>query len=624
MTRGRLIALGVLLVVVVGVVLALLAIPLLHARTEAKAAQADLSDAHTALSAHKIGAARTSVKSAQIHIDAAQKDANGFGSDVWVHMPVFGSAVSDARHLVDALDEATQVGALGTQAYAGAIGPQSKLVTGSTVDMPALEKLSTTVESIGPHLEAAQADVASIQASAPFLGPKIGSMRDEAITQLDSAQSSYDTYQPLLHQLPTVLGANGPRQYLIALMNPSEQRFSGGATLTMSMLHFSNGKISFGNSYSVADIDALQPFLRWPAVKGNVFLGNNQRRLTAATYSPWWQVSGEELSRAWRAQTGQRVNGVFAIDLQGLAEMFRLTGPVQVAGYGELNADNLVSTLAGSYSQFQDPTARHQLNLAVIPAFREKFLTGGKFVEKGQLLLAEAKARHVALYFRYHGAQRAFSRIGFSGNLSPTSQDYIGVFTQNLNGSKTDYYQKRAISSQVQLRANGSAKDRLRVTVTNTAPPYALPTPDPKVGYTTSWLGTMAGIFLPRHAQLGPVVADGTSVTPTLHVPKVLRIKNRKYFLHKALLNSGESSTVDATYVVPRAAVLNSDGTMTYRLDVNPQDLVTPETLHVAVTFPAGWSATALPPGWTATSRGAVFDGPVTTSLAFEIPLAQQ
>lgn len=623
MGRGRALLLLILLVVVLLGALALLAVPLLHARSSAKAAEADLSDAHAALTAHKIAAARTSIKSAQTEIASAQSDANGFASDVWIHVPLLGSAVGDARHLVDALDEATQVGELGTQAYAGAIGPQSKLVTGSSVDMPALQKLSATVESIGPHLEAAQADVAAIQGNAPFLGAKITSLRDQASTQLDSAQSSYDTYQPLLKQLPMVLGADGPRQYLIALMNPSEQRFSGGATLTMSMLHFSDGHISFGKSYSVAEIDAQQPFLRWPPVPGNVFLSTNERRLTAATYSPWWQVSGEELSRAWQAQTGRRVNGVFAIDLQALAELFRLTGPVQVAGYGELNADNLVSTLAGSYSQFQDPTARHQLNLAVIPAFREKFLTGGKFVEKGQLLLNEAKARHVALYFRHRGAQHAFSRIGFSGNLSTTGQDYIGVFSQNLNGSKTDYYQKREITSQVDLRADGSAKDRLQVKLTNAAPPWSQPTPDPKTGYTTSWLGTLYGIFLPRHSQLGPVVADGASVTPTLHVPKVLHVKNRKYFLHKALLDSGQSSTVSASYVVPHAALVNPDGTMTYRLDVDPQDLVVPEVLHVTVRFPAGWSATSLPPGWKATSGGATFDGPVTTALSFEIPLSK-
>ncbi len=258
----------IFLVAVVLVGLAVLAIPLLHARDEAKAAEADLSDAHTALAAHKIGAARASIASARTEVQAAQNHANGFGADVWSHVPLFGSAVTDARHLVDALDEATQVGALGADAYASAIGPDSKLVTGNSVDVPALKKLSATVSSIGPHLDAAQADVAAIDGGAPFLGAKISSLRDQASTQLTSAQTSYDTYQPLLEQMPAVLGADGPRQYLVAMMNPSEQRYSGGATLTMSLLHFSDGKVSFGKSYTVAEIDALQPFLRWPRVQG--------------------------------------------------------------------------------------------------------------------------------------------------------------------------------------------------------------------------------------------------------------------------------------------------------------------------------------------------------------------
>ncbi len=610
-----------LLLLMVLVALAVLAIPLLHARSEAKAAEADLAQAQAALSAHHIGAARSSIKSAGSEIQSAQHDANGFGSDVWSHVPVFGSAVEDARHLVDALDEATQVGALGTDAYAGAIGPNSHLVTGSTVDMPALQKLAATVESIGPHLEAAQSDVAAIQGNAPFLGSRIAALRDQASSQLTSAQSSYQTYYPVLRQLPGVLGADGSRQYLIAMMNPSEQRFSGGATLTMSLLKVSQGRISFGKSYTVAEVDQQQPFLRWPRVSGNVLMVKAARRLTSATFSPWWQVSGEELSRAWAAQTGQRVNGVFAIDLQALAGLFSLTGPMQVPGYGELNAGNLVSTLAGSYDQFQDPTQRHALNLAIIPAFREKFLSGGKFVQKAQLLQAQASARHLALYFRDHGAEKAFSRIGFDGNLVRTKNDYIGVFTQNLNGSKTDYWQHREIASKVDLHADGSADVRLTANVSNHAPPYTLPGPDPQVGYTTSYLGSLIGVFLPRFAQLGDITADGAPYSPTTHRPKVQSVLNRRYFTYKSMLAPGQTASVAADYSVPYAADVTSTSTMTYQLDVDPQDLVDPELLDVSVTFPKGWSATSLPAGWQPTAHGAHWKGSVPNRLHFEIPL---
>ena len=40
-------------------------------------------------------------------------------------------------------------------------------------------------------------------------------------------------------------------------------------------------------------------------------------------------------------------------------------------------------------------------------------------------------------------SQRRFADVGLSGDLSRTPYDYIGVFTQNLNGSKTDYWQHR-------------------------------------------------------------------------------------------------------------------------------------------------------------------------------------
>jgi hypothetical protein len=610
-----------LLLLMVLVALAVLALPLLHARSEAKAAEADLAQAQAALSAHHIGVARSSIKSAGSEIQAAQHDANGFGSDVWSHVPVFGSAVTDARHLVDALDEATQVGALGTDAYARAIGPHSNLVTGNTVDVPALRTLAATVTSVGPHLSAAQADLSSIQADAPFLGPKIAALRDEASSQLASAQRSYQTTGPVLQRLPAMLGAHGPRQYLIAMMNPFEQRFSGGATLTMSALSVSQGRISFGKSYTEAEISSRQPLLRWPRVSGNALLSPRPRHLIAATSSPWWQVSGDELSRAWEARTGQRVNGVFAIDLQSLAALIGLTGPVQVPGYGELTAHDLVTRMAGAYDRFQDPVQRHALNLAIIPVFRERLLAGGRFVQKAQLLQSQASGRHVALYFRDRGEERAFAALGFDGNLAATKHDYIGVFTHNRNGSKMDYWQHRAIASQVVLHADGSARVHLKVGVSNGAPPYTLTVPDPKHGYTTHYLGSRIGVFLPRFAKLGEVSTDGAPYTPNVRQPRVPGLVNREFFTYSALLAPSRTATVAADYTVPFAADVTSDNTMTYSLDVDPQDLVTPETLRVSVAFPQGWSAVSLPTGWRATAKGATWHGPVPTKLHVEIPL---
>ena len=193
-----------------------------------------------------------------------------------------------------------------------------------------------------------------------------------------------------------------------------------------------------------------------------------------ATFSPWWTVSGEELLRGYQSvYPGRHLDGVIGIDLQGLARIFKIAGPVQVPPYGTFTGDNLVQTLAGSYDKFASTEQRHQLNAALVPAFRQRFLEGGHLSQKVGSLVQSAKARDFFTYFRDPSVQRSFAAIGLSGDLSPTDNDYLGAFTQNLNGSKADFWQHKELTSHVALKDDGSADVHLQVKVTNAAPPYA-------------------------------------------------------------------------------------------------------------------------------------------------------
>ncbi len=355
---------------------------------------------------------------------------------------------------------------------------------------------------------------------------------------------------------------------------------------------------------------------------GNPFHRGGPLRVTSSTFSPWWTVSSEELLRGYEATyPGTKLDGVFGLDLQALADVFRVTGPVELPHFGTITADNLVHTLAGSYGDFASVQVRHQLNAELIPAFRQKFFEGGRMADKLTALVDSADGRHFFTYFRQRSIQRPFAQVGLSGDLARADHDYIGVFTQNLNGSKVDYWQRRAVASTVHLHADGSAAVHLRVDVRNGAPAYTLPTPDPGIGYDTRYLGALVGVFLPRAAELGPMSIDGTAFSPYVRHTRARGILNRKMFARSVLLNSGESARLDANYTVPSAAVKGPDGGLTYVLDVDPQDLVYPEGLAVSVTFPAGYTSTSLPDGWEATSTGARWKGHVPTRIHVEIPL---
>jgi hypothetical protein len=408
------------------------------------------------------------------------------------------------------------------------------------------------------------------------------------------------------------------------MLNPSEQRYSGGATLSFTTLRADHGSLSFGRTVNADDLNSEGAAQSWPPVPGNTFHRSSApQRVTSATFSPWWSVSGEELLRGYRkAFPGPPLDGLIGIDLQGLADLFAITGPVQVPLAGQVTADNLVQVLAGSYDRYPSVEARRQVNAALVPLFRQRFLQGGHTSAKVSALLEAAKGRHFFTYFRNPLLERRFARVGLSGDLSTTPYDYIGVFSQNLNGSKIDYWQQRSVTATIHLAANGSARTHLAVAVTNASPPYQGTEPDPGIGYFTRVLGTRVGVFMPRNATYRSTSIDGKTMKSTLHLPKVAGVRNRKYVEGTFSLQRGQTGTMGVDYSSPDAAQVMSSRSMVYRLTVDPQDLVTPETLTVHVTWPAGFRPSgALPKGWHASAGGATYRGAVAVQGSWEIPL---
>jgi hypothetical protein len=626
--RRRLAALGLLLVVVVaGGVLALLARPLLSAKHEAEQAQADLTSAKSALADHQIGQARAYVRSARAHVTLARNDASGRGAGVWSAIPVAGGAVDDERHLIDALDETTSVAQIGVQVYPLVSGSTARLVQGDRVDLATLKFVADRTSSIGPHLDQALSDLSLVKGSTPVVGGSIKRATTQALDYLQPLQTSYHDSAPLLQALPAMVGAAGPRTYLVALLNPSEQRYSGGATLSFTTLRADQGALTFGRTTNAEDLSSRGSSQSWQPVAGNIFHRSSAPlRVTSATFSPWWSVSGEELLRGYaKAFPGPHLDGLIGIDLQGLANLFALTGPVEVPLAGRVDAGNLVHVLAGSYDRFPSVAARHELNIALVPLFRNRFLEGGQMSAKVQTLVTSAHGRHFFTYFRSPAVERKFARVGLSGDLSTTPYDYVGVFSQNLNGSKVDYWQHRDVSSSVRLEPNGSADVHLKVTVTNASPPYSAAEPDPGVGYFTRLLRTRIGVFMPRHATFRSVRVDGQPVDATLHRPKVAHVRNRKYVEGTMSLDRGQQDTMDVYYRTPRAADVLSPDSMVYQLSADPQDLVVPETLHVSVTWPPGFHPSGpLPSGWTETGTGATYSGSVGVQATWAIPLERR
>jgi hypothetical protein len=215
---------------------------------------------------------------------------------------------------------------------------------------------------------------------------------------------------------------------------------------------------------------------------------------------------------------------------------------------------------------------------------------GGDMVRQVRTLGEAAGGRHLQLYFRDPALQRTAVAHGLGGELSPASQDYLAVYTQNINASKVDVYQRRAVEQRVWLRADGSAHVVRSIRLVNATP--GAPTTDRR-GYLTNWATYRLITYLPGRAAKVVVQADGTTVTWD-----PFRELNRQVVRFILPMRPGQARAVTVTYDLPGAAVRTAAG-LRYRLAADAQPIIQPTSFRVVVAPPKGFAAEP-PAGWSA------------------------
>ncbi|CUR57606.1 exported hypothetical protein [metagenome] len=600
------------------VLLGLLALPFRKAPAAAESAKADLEAAKAALDTGDVEAAEASVRSARRHADVLQDAVQGIGGDVWSWTPVVGGSVRDVRRLGNALDEITSVAETGVELLPLVRGDEGTLVDDGDVDLDVLAEVTSQIDTVSSRVERARSELADVADERPLVGARLAEARDAALDQVAPVSDGLETIEPLLDVLPRILGSQADRQYLLAVLNPSELRYSGGTPLTFATLDLAGGQLTMSEPLDTETAPGVGQPRYWKKVKGNRFHRGRLNVLTS-TMAPDWTVSGNELANAWRSLRGRRMSGVIVVDVVALADLVALTGPLELPSVGMVNADSLVETLVGSYDTYADPVQRKAINRALAPVFSDRLLSGGDPVKTGKTLARAADERRFAVFMRDPEEQAAFGDLGLTGALGPGDRDYLGVFTQNREPSKTDYWQRRAVRSEVSVRKDGSAHVRLTVDVHNDSPPYLQPGTDPRTGYFTRWADLSVLTMLPEDAEFTGGTVDGMTTPITRS-----NFYGRTYQRTSIEFAPQARHELIVEYDVPSVATVEGDGTLRYGLAMDPQGIVQPQSVEVRVRFPKGLEVTGLPAGWSSSgTRVAAFKtDALETSEVFEVTAA--
>jgi hypothetical protein len=602
---GTLLGLVALVVVAGGVYIWWLGGGLLHVsdtvQGRAKVAQKQLRAFEVSVKAGDEKAAGRHLTRAKVAVRQAEDSVDAPQVRIAKFLPYTRSTVADLDHLLTAANVMIDSADSALTVYSNFSGDSSKVFQNGRFNIDALVSARAAVVKLVSALDTAESNLKKVHGNGPKGHDALDAKRT-ALRQIAALRSQVAPLAPLVEALPSAVGANGTKRYLVAVMNPAEMRASGGAPLSVAFVVFKNGKYSVplkGTTSSItrgspAGLLGDNPRLVWNRVKGDPFqppLGRKQRFVNA-TFNPDFRVSGEQLMRGTQRFFGMKTDGVIALDVVALSKLLAVTGPIP-SEFGTLTAANLADELLVKAYEQQgtDIIGRQQRNDQLMSTMLSRLTQGGGIRAKAQALLSAAPARHLQVYFRDERLQRLAVTQGVAGAVpTPKTGNLTAVYTQNVNGSKVDVFQRRTVAEVVHLRKDGSGVVDRTVQIQNATPPFAGAGPDPKFGYVTRWATNLVTNLMPPGAK----VTRQPQLTKLPTTAKTGRDQEGRTYAQAAVETPpGETSELSWSYTLPRAMARQADGSWLMTDAVVPQNTLNGFVLRSTVIAPDGWTVSA-------------------------------
>lgn len=547
------------LVVLLVAWVAWLAVDLRTARTELLAAADAVGYLKADVLAGDDASAEESLAAFQAHASAAAEATTGPHWDLAVRVPVLGPNMEAVRTVAGVIEE-----------LAG--GPVVTLLDAtSLVDPTALAPVEGRVD-LAPLVAAApavvRADEAVHDAAARLdavpredLWPVVDDAFGRAVDQVADLRSSTATAARAVQLLPPMLGADGPRDYLLLVQNSAELRATGGIPGSVLLLHAEDGAVTLTDHRSGASLgDLPAPVLELTEAELALFGEDLAADMRDVGFTPDFPRSAEIARAIWQQEVGTDVDGVLATDPAALAQILRATGPVAlprgpvsaVAG-SVLTSDNAVDVLLRAvYAAMPDPAQHDEFFAATAGSVLGALLGGG--AEPAALvdaLAVSARQGRLLVWSADPAEQGLLAGTVLAGELRGNAGEspVIGVFLNDGTAAKMDYYLSVDVVAEPTCLPGGAREVALSVTLTNTLAPDAVAGLPPYVTGSLATPGevrTNVLVYAPTGGAVLDVEVPGQDPGVLAQVHDGLAMVGRT-----TALGPGESVTLEATIGVP-------------------------------------------------------------------------
>ncbi|MGC0368440.1 DUF4012 domain-containing protein [Microbacterium sp. SLBN-111] len=366
--------------------------------------------------------------------------------DTWVwqaaeQAPFVGSTLHAVRQTAVAVDDLAE----GVLPVLSDMDPSLLRPRGGSFDVAALAGLSGPISTAAAASGSAAGALADVDLSATptaLRGP---------LTQLagvvEALHPALDRANEILPVLPSMMGQDGPKYYLLLVQNNAEARGTGGIPASIVRLRFENGKMEIVDQATSRDFknDRAEPIVPLDPEVVKLYDDKVGRYSQDITSTPDFALSAQLAKEFWAQSYGTPVDGVISIDPVTLSYILEATGPITLATGDSLTSSDAVRVL------LSDVYARYPLNADQDAFFASAAVKVFDAVSSGDFsptafaaALVRAVDENRVLFHSFDPEVEA----GFAGSrlLGPLPETdaggdpTLGVFVNDLTEGKLSYY----------------------------------------------------------------------------------------------------------------------------------------------------------------------------------------
>ncbi len=413
-------------------------------------------------------------------------------------VPIASWYYNDVDHMLNAgkhgLDSAT-IATDAVKPYADVLGlkGQGSFDSGSTE-----ERIKTAVLTIGkitPEIDKISEKLDLIKNEIDQVDPKhyptfiFGKKIQTQLASVKSLTNDSATFvsdaKPLVKVLPSLLGENEEKKYLVLFQNDKELRPTGGFLTGYAIIKIDKGIIKLDRSEDIYNLDDSIPNKkRAPAPILKYLPKVSTLNLRDSNLSPDF-IESMKVFKSMYDTAGQKVevDGIVAIDTHVLVNTIKILDDTITAGGVTFNTQNddrcdcpqVIYALEDNISRPVNyvKTDRKGLLGDLLSAIMTKALTSSPKIYWGPLFqsfIQGANEKHILAYLYDEEAQKGIEGLNAAGKIQEFDGDYLHINEASFSGAKVNIFLQEEVENSYSEK-DGEITKTVTIKYKNPYPP---------------------------------------------------------------------------------------------------------------------------------------------------------